>query len=162
MNSPLNVNLETGNPDHECDNQDCVVVSPSPKNSDMMPAFVLACALIIHSILEEVAAGIITSKTNLVILCMAILIHNIPSALSLGVKLADLKNSTRFLLMMTFIFSSPLGIAIGVGISELKYPIIQAIFLALSSGAFIYIGSTEILPEQFHKEKDKWLKFAGF
>lgn len=161
-NAPFNGDFQPGNPDHECDNQDCVVASPPTKHPDMMPAFVLTCALVIHSILEGVAAGIITSETNLVILCIAILIHNIPAAFSLGVKLATLKNSAKFLMMLAFVISSPLGIAIGIGISELKYPIIQAIFLALSAGTFIYIGCTEILPEQFHEKKDKWLKFTGF
>ena len=160
--APFNGDFQPGNPDHECDNQDCVVTTPPKKNVDMMPAFVLTCALVIHSVLEGVAAGIITSETNLVILCVAILIHNIPAAFSLGVKLAKLNNLWRFFLMAAFVISSPLGIAIGIGISELNYPIIQAIFLALSAGTFIYIGCTEILPEQFHEKQNKWLKFSGF
>ena len=160
--APLNGDFQPGIPEHECDNQDCILATPPTKPPDMMPAFVLTCALVIHSVLEGVAAGIITSETNLVILCIAILIHNIPAAFSLGIKLTKLNKLTRFLLMMAFVISSPLGIAIGIGISELKYPIIQAIFLALSAGTFMYIGCTEILPEQFHEKKDKWLKFTGF
>ena len=160
--APFNGDFQLGNPDHECDNQDCVVTTPPKKHAEIMPAFVLTCALVIHSVLEGVAAGIITSETNLVILCIAILIHNIPAAFSLGVKLAKLNNLWRFFLMAAFVISSPLGIAIGIGISKLNYPIIQAIFLALSAGTFIYIGCTEILPEQFHEKKNKWLKFTGF
>ena len=151
--APFNGDFQSGIADHECDNQDCILATPPTKPPDMMPGLVLTCALVIHSILEGVAAGIITSETNLVILCIAILIHNIPAAFSLGIKLTKLSKVTRFLLMMAFVISSPLGIAIGIGISELKYPIIQAIFLALSSGTFIYIGCTEILPEQFTRRR---------
>jgi zinc transporter 1/2/3 len=160
--TPFNGDFQPGNPDHECDNQNCVVTSPPSKHIDTMPGIVLTCALVIHSILEGVAAGIISSESNLVILCIAILVHNIPAAFSLGVKITGLTTFWKTFLMLCFISSSPLGIAIGIGISTLNCPIVQAIFLSLSAGTFIYIGCTEILPEQFHEKSNKWLKFTGF
>lgn len=64
--------------------------------------------------------------------------------------------------MFMFVLSSPLGIAIGISLSDLAFPIIRAIFLGISAGTFIYIGCTEILAEEMHDKNHKLLKFSGF
>jgi zinc transporter ZupT len=63
--------------------------------------------------------------------------------------------------MTTFVLSSPLGIAIGIGLSSLRFPVLQATFMGLSSGTFIYLGFTEVIPDQFHDKHLAWLKFLG-
>lgn len=161
--TPFNDDFQPNNPVHECENVNCVVTSPPHKEeADKMPGIILTCALIVHSIIEGIAAGIIKEESSLIILCVAILIHNIPAAFSLGVKVEGTSGYLKYILMGLFTLSSPLGIAIGIGISNLNYPIIQAIFLSLSAGTFIYIGCTEIIPEQFEDGKDRFTKFTGF
>ena len=160
--APLNGDFAKTNLDHQLVNSNAVETKKGDKHQDKLPGLILTSALVIHSVLEGIAAGIITNESNLVILCVAILIHNIPAAFSLGIKIKDLTNLWRISFMLAFVTSSPIGIAIGLGLSHLDYPIIQAIFLGLSAGTFIYIGCTEILPEQFHDKKHKWLKFSGF
>lgn len=160
--TPLNGDFPKRNVDHISGSSNVIENTKVGRSTDKMPGLILTSALVIHSILEGIAAGIIKNEENLVILCVAILIHNIPAAFSLGIKISDLRNIWRIPLMLAFVSSSPIGIAVGIGLSHLDYPIIQAIFLGLSAGTFIYIGCTEILPEQFHDKKHKWLKFSGF
>ena len=130
--------------------------------ADKMSGIMLTVALVIHALLEGIAVGIIKEVDSLIILCVAIIIHKMPAAFSLGIKVAGLQPKLAYGLMGTFVMSSPLGIAIGIGLSSIKYPIIQVIFLGVSAGTFIYIGCTEVLPKQFHDKKDACLKYTSY
>jgi zinc transporter 1/2/3 len=121
----------------------------------------LTTALVIHSLLEGIATGVVSSQTDVLLIGIAILVHKMPAAFSLGIKLVDLNNPWRISLMTTFVLSSPLGIAIGIGLSSLRFPVLQATFMGLSSGTFIYLGFTEVIPDQFHDKHLAWLKFLG-
>jgi len=161
--TPLNNEIQSDSQNIEFENVNIPATSPQKeKKVDTKQGVILTCALVVHSIIEGIAAGILTSESSLIILCVGILIHNIPAAFSLGIKLKDSTRFSKCFLMGSFALSSPVGIAIGIGLSHAEYPIIQAIFLSISAGTFIYIGCSEILPEQFHNKNDSGLKFAGF
>lgn len=138
------------------------MVSISHKESDNLPGVILTVALVVHSIFEGIAGGLLNTKTSVISVCVAILIHNVPAAVALGIKLETATRKLSILLMILFITSSPLGIAIGISLSDLQFPIIKAIFLSISAGTFIYIGCTEILAEEMHKREYRFLKFFGF
>ena len=160
---PLNVDFEVVSPPHECENADCPVASPPQKiHASALPGAILACALVVHSIFEGIACGLLDTKSSVITLCVAILIHNIPAALALAIKLQGVNKWISFLLMLAFITSSPLGIAVGISLSNLAYPAVEGAFLAISSGTFVYIGCTEIMGEEMAKPEIKGWKYFGF
>ncbi|OMJ94204.1 hypothetical protein SteCoe_2689 [Stentor coeruleus] len=138
------------------------IVSVYHEESDNLPGIILTVALVVHSIFEGIAGGLLDTKTSVISVCVAILIHNVPAAVALGIKLEKATRKLSILLMLMFITSSPLGIAIGISLSDLKFPIIKAIFLSISAGTFLYIGCTEIIAEEMHKREYRFLKFFGF
>jgi hypothetical protein len=64
--------------------------------------------------------------------------------------------------MICFIASSPLGLTIGLSLSNLDYPVIKNIFFSISSGTFIYIGATKIIVDEYRKEDKSYFKCLGF
>lgn len=128
----------------------------------IVPAAILSGALVVHSTFEGIALGLLTNKTSTVTLCSAVLIHNIPAAIALGIKMKGIRRWVYAILMGAFVMSSPMSIMIGIFLSDLGYPGIQGAFLSISAGTFIYIGCTEILPEEMHNEGSKISKFLAF
>ncbi|OMJ80658.1 hypothetical protein SteCoe_19035 [Stentor coeruleus] len=159
---PLEEEFARPDPQPECENAECPVTKPHASHNEYIPGIILTTALIVHSIFEGIAGGLLTTKSSVISVGIAILIHNIPAAIALGVKLEKASKTVSIILMFLFVLSSPLGIAIGISLSELAYPIIRAIFLSISAGTFIYIGCTEILAEEMHDKSNKILKFTGF
>lgn len=146
-------------------NQDFDIESTPKSSTDsnkVVPSIILTSALVVHSIFEGIAAGLLTSKTKVTTLCLAILIHNMPAAIALGIKMQGIKTWIYAALMTAFVFSSPLSIIIGIFLSGLGYPSVEGIFLSISAGTFIYIGCTEILPEEMAKTGKKISKFVAF
>ncbi|OMJ70137.1 hypothetical protein SteCoe_31953 [Stentor coeruleus] len=154
-----NENIESVERDGE--NQECSI-KDMDDHYDNIPGIILTAALVIHSIFEGIAGGLLDTKSSVISVGIAILIHNIPAAVALGVKLEKASRKISIVLMFLFVLSSPLGIAIGISLSDLAFPIIRAIFLGISAGTFIYIGCTEILAEEMHDKNNKILKFSGF
>ncbi|OMJ85455.1 hypothetical protein SteCoe_13215 [Stentor coeruleus] len=150
------VSVERGNENLECSKKEL------DDQCNNIPGIILTAALVVHSIFEGIAGGLLDTKSNVISVGIAILIHNIPAAIALGVKLDKASKKVSILLMFLFVLSSPLGIAIGISLSDLAFPIIKAIFLGISAGTFIYIGCTEILAEEMHDKSNKLLKFSGF
>jgi solute carrier family 39 (zinc transporter), member 1/2/3 len=61
------------------------------------------------------------------------------------------------------IFSAmgPIGVAIGMAVNEFAAPIVDAIMLAIVAGTFVYVGATEVIPEEWESSEHKWKKFAA-
>lgn len=143
------------------------IITECRKEDDMdrrkiVPAAILSGALVVHSTFEGIALGLLKSKTSTVTLCSAVLIHNIPAAIALGIKMKGIRKWVYSVLMGAFVISSPLSIMIGIFLSDLGYPGVEGVFLSISAGTFIYIGCTEILPEEMHNEGTKISKFLAF
>lgn len=61
------------------------------------------------------------------------------------------------------IFSAmgPIGVALGMAVNEFATPIVDAIMLAVVAGTFVYVGATEVIPEEFEDPENKWKKFVA-
>lgn len=61
------------------------------------------------------------------------------------------------------IFSAmgPIGVALGMAVNEFAEPIVDAIMVAVVAGTFVYVGATEVIPEEFEDSKHKWKKFTA-
>lgn len=159
---PLNANFEIERTPHECENIDCPVSSSPHAYESYLPGAVLTAALVVHSIFEGIAMGLLDTQSSVISLGVAILIHNVPAALALAIKFKGVKKWISALLMLAFIISSPIGIAIGISLSNLAYPAIKGTFLGISAGTFIYIACTEIMSEEMAKPNIKVAKYIGF
>ena len=53
----------------------------------------------------------------------------------------------------------PIGVGIGMVVNEFAAPIVDAIMLAVVAGTFIYVGATEVIPEEWEDQEHKWKKF---
>jgi len=65
------------------------------------------------------------------------------------------------MLIVVFSLTTPAGIIIGIILSGLS-SIIEAVFLSVSAGTFLYISASEVIVEEFSVGGNKLLKFAGF
>jgi zinc transporter 1/2/3 len=61
------------------------------------------------------------------------------------------------------IFSAmgPIGVALGMAVNEFAGPIVDAIMVAVVAGTFVYVGATEVIPEEWEESEHKWKKFAA-
>jgi len=124
-------------------------------------AVILLAALAVHSILEMVALGLSDSFTDSAILTISIALHQ--PAESIALLVAFLKSGMPKGQILTFlsIFSAmgPIGVAIGMAVNEFAAPIVDAIMLAIVAGTFVYVGATEVIPEEWEDSEHKWKKF---
>lgn len=55
----------------------------------------------------------------------------------------------------------PIGVVLGMLVNEYAAPIVDSMMLAIVAGTFVYVGATEIIPEEWENSKHKWKKFAA-
>jgi zinc transporter 1/2/3 len=55
----------------------------------------------------------------------------------------------------------PIGVALGMAVNEFAAPIVDSAMLAVVAGTFVYVGATEVIPEEFEEPDDKWKKFLA-
>jgi len=65
-----------------------------------------------------------------------------------------------FLLTAIVSIATPAGIGIGVALSTTETPeFLFATFTALAAGSFIYIGTTEIIADEFQASRKAWVRW---
>lgn len=99
-----------------------------------------------------------------VIQFVAIIAHKFPE--SFGVAISFIKNKTKparaWALATIFASISPIGVAIGIAISssgQSDLNTITAVLISITTGMFLYVSMTEVIPEEFAKPQGKWWKF---
>jgi zinc transporter 1/2/3 len=65
-------------------------------------------------------------------------------------------------LILIFSFFTPVGILLGIFLSDFKSKVIEGAVLAMSSGTFIYVAASEVIVEEFAITKYKFQKFFAF
>ena len=55
----------------------------------------------------------------------------------------------------------PIGVALGMAVNEFAAPIVDAIMIAVVAGTFVYVGATEVIPEEWEDSELKWKKFTA-
>ena len=85
-------------------------------------------------------------------------------AFSLGLTLAQAKLTKKQFVMSVLVFSlaSPLGMAIGIFLSDLDRSLgvdfANAILQTIAGGTFLYVTFFEVLPHEFNQPKNRMLK----
>ena len=133
------------------------------KPSGITP-YILLLALGFHGFFEGMALGIQSDIQNTLSLFFAIVAHKWAASLTLGISFvkAGIARKQLIIMVLIFAFIGPVGVAIGLILSETANDYLQGIFLAISVGTFIYIACSEVLVEEFESPNNKYLKFIMF
>jgi len=124
-------------------------------------AVILLGALAVHSILEMTALGLANTFGDSALLSLSIALHQ--PAESIALLIAFLKSGmpknqiAKYL--SVFSMMGPIGVAIGMCVNEFAAPIVDSIMLATVAGTFIYVGATEVIPEEWENQNHKYKKF---
>ena len=118
-------------------------------------SFVLLLALSVHTIFEGLALGLLKDASSVWNLFAAVLIHKVVVAFSLGTQFAEnvTHRKRSMLFMVIFSFVSPIGIAIGIAISEgdtggIGTTLASTILQGLATGTFLHVTFFEILAKE--------------
>ena len=134
----------------------------------MTTAFLLALALVFHSVMEGLGLGTEEEIESSIDLAIAIMVHKGMAAYALGACVIDSNASGQmyWLLMGTFSLASPIGVLVGYAISEFSDSLTSACITALAAGTFLYVALMEIIPnelkEKGHKAEKLFMLVIGF
>ncbi|GMI60746.1 hypothetical protein ScalyP_jg2156 [Parmales sp. scaly parma] len=124
-------------------------------------AVILLGALAVHSVLEMTALGLADTFSDSALLSLSIALHQ--PAESIALLVAFLKSGMPkkeiFYFLSAFSCMGPIGVAIGMAVNEFAAPIVDAFMLATVAGTFIYVGATEVIPEEWEHQEHKFKKF---
>ena len=135
----------------------------SPSGFKGRSAVILLGALAVHSILEMTALGLADTFGDSALLSLSIALHQ--PAESIALLVAFLKSGmpkpqiVRFLSI--FSCMGPIGVLIGMAVNSFASPIVDATMLAVVAGTFVYVGATEVIPEEWEDPEHKWKKFLS-
>ncbi|KAG7267244.1 hypothetical protein CRUP_037227 [Coryphaenoides rupestris] len=126
-------------------------------------SFMLFLSLSFHSIFEGLAIGLQNTESKVLEICIAILVHKSIIVFSLSVKLMQSAVRPVWVAAYIVVFAvmSPLGIAVGIGLTEAALAsgaLIQAVLEGLAAGTFVYITFMEILPHELNSPDRQLLK----
>ncbi|XP_007543084.1 zinc transporter ZIP1 [Poecilia latipinna] len=138
----------------------------APGSQSALRAFVLVFSLSLHSVLEGLAVGLLQRGQEVLEVCLALLIHKSVIAFSLSAALSQgrLRRAVVSGCLLTFAVMSPLGIALGVGLTESRmspqHRLARCTLQGLAAGTFLYITFMEILPQELAAGRGRIPKVA--
>eukprot|EP00804_Cyclotella_cryptica_P012067 CCRYP_004509-RA/>CCRYP_004509-RA protein AED:0.35 eAED:0.35 QI:0/-1/0/1/-1/1/1/0/459 len=126
-------------------------------------AVILLGALAVHSILEMTALGLADTFGDSALLTVSIALHQPAESIALLVAFLKSGMSKPDIVKFLSIFScmGPIGVAIGMAVNNFASPLVDAIMLAVVAGTFVYVGATEVIPEEWEDSENKWKKFIA-
>ena len=113
--------------------------------------YLFSIILAVHSIFGGLVIGLQLTLQGAIINLLAFGVHKGVAAYALGLDLARSSSGKVYRITQCVIFSlsTPVGVAIGMGVVETASPsasgITVAVFAAAAAGAFLYIATVEIL-----------------
>jgi len=119
-------------------------------------ASLLIIALSAHSLFEGLTIGLQDTQSKLISIFVAVLVHKAVISFSMGLNLAQSSLSTRAILGSNILFSvsSPIGVALGLGLaglpSSLPQDIANGVLQGMAGGTFLYITFFEVLPHELN------------
>lgn len=127
-------------PDTNCTTNDTLVVA--------LRGLLIVLALSVHELFEGMALGLSTSTTSVWLFLGAIASHKLVLAFCVGIELLVAKTSRTLTFSYILLFSvvSPIGIGIGMAVSESSGSAIVGVVLqAMATGTLVYVVFFEIL-----------------
>ncbi|XP_041031320.1 zinc transporter ZIP1 [Carcharodon carcharias] len=129
-------------------------------------SFILFLSLSLHSLFEGLPIGQQQTESKVLQIFSAILIHKSIIVFSLALKLiqSNVPQGSVILYIIILAIMSPLGIVIGIIITQVKSAstvLAQSILAGITAGTFIYITFLEILPHELNSSDQRLLKLLG-
>ncbi|MCP4904217.1 MAG: ZIP family metal transporter [bacterium] len=124
-------------------------------HQDALAAYAVLTALSIHALLAGLALGAEPDLTGALVISLAIIAHKSAGGFALGVSLArsPLPEAQSWKLIALFAAATPLGGLIGAFLGEIVEgrvgAVLEASFLSIASGTFIYVATFDILRDEF-------------
>jgi len=123
-------------------------------------------ALSIHAVFEGLAVGLEASSSNVWTMFAAIASHKFVITFCVSLELLQAGTSTVgfSLALITFSLVSPMGIGIGMAISELSSSdsqMIVSIFQGISAGTIIYVVMFEVLQREMVRDVPGLMQLLG-
>ena len=128
---------------------------------ELLRALVMDLSIAVHSIIIGITLGVNTDYNEVAVLLIALCFHQALEGISLGVAIAltTLDRVAKLLLVLLFCLTTPLGVAIGMGIESHYHEeaesgrLARGILNALVSGNLVYIALVEMIAEDFMAAK---------
>ncbi len=154
-----NENFVTNNLDNTSIHTEKVEEHNFIPKSNITP-YILLVALSIHGLFEGIALGVQKHLKDAIFLGVAILAHKWAESFTLGISFfkSNTDRVTYIILIVLFTAFTPVGILIGMFLIGAD-PLTQGIFLAISSGTFLYISASEVIVEEFAVTSFKYQKY---
>ena len=136
---------------------------------DSLSAYSALVALSIHSLVGGLALGAEQDWTRVLVIFFAIFAHKSAEGFALGVSLArsSISKAQPRRLIALFASSTPLGgligIALGQAIEGRLAARVEAVFLSIAAGTFMYVATFDVLRDEFPHASgrfSKWLAMA--
>ncbi|KAJ1462548.1 ZIP zinc transporter-domain-containing protein [Pelagophyceae sp. CCMP2097] len=120
-----------------------------PKGS----ASILLAALSVHSILETMALAVARTKATAVLLAVSIALHQPAESVALLVSLlrSGFRGPQLWRLLLSFTAMGPVGALAGLALHQ-RFSgngALDGALIALTAGTFVYVGASEVIPEEF-------------
>lgn len=150
---------------HDLDHQDLSQLGTLTEEDDkeqyvnhVIAVFILEFGVIFHSIF--IGLSLAVSGKEFITLFVVIIFHQMFEGLGLGTRVAEVnwpkaKRWTPWLLCLGYTISTPISIAIGIGVRSSFSPgsrktlISSGIFDSISAGILIYTGLVELMAHEF-------------
>ena len=138
------------------------ILNSSSKSSYI--SYLLLFVLGFHGLFEGISLGIQKTIKGALFLVLAIALHKWVTSLILGITFVKSGVSQKEYIINVLIFSfiTPIGISIGMTLTNFSNDFIASIFFSISVGTFIYIACSEIIIDEFNKNENKYIKFLFF
>jgi len=132
-------------------------------SSSLTSAYVLIIALVVHATFEGVALGLQTKLSSFLTLGIGVLLHKVAEAISIAIAFVKARLGTKQSMIYMAIFSSsgPIGIFLGLLISDNASPALNGIMMSIAAGTFVYVGCNEIVAEEFEHSPQRVSKFLA-
>lgn len=127
-------------------------------------AVILTIGLSVHNVLEGVSIGLSPTQEKLIVIMIGVCTHKLIDSFFLGMMFmrSNWLDRTGYFIMFLFSLSGPVGVLIGFLLQNGAPLIVQGVMTSLTTGTFLYIAMTEIMPTEFVSQKNKILKICGF
>jgi zinc transporter 1/2/3 len=122
---------------------------------EAMSAYAVLTALSIHSLLAGLALGAEPELSQALVISLAIIAHKSAAGFALGVSLARsaLPARTNWVLVALFASATPIGglfgALLGASVGGDLGSMLEAIFLSIAGGTFVYVATFDILRDEF-------------
>lgn len=99
------------------------------------------------------ALGIAGDKTSAAMMATSVALHQPAESLALLVAFLKSGMPTSAIVRWLGLFSvvGPLGVCLGIYLSRVATPLVDAVVVAVTAGTFMYVGFTEVVGEEFEE-----------